>query len=306
MANGTRTGSPAAAAAPRELDGYEPTSRPIWLEALFPLDWVALHASPVYYGFGVPRGNGEPVVLVPGFLGSDRYLTEMHLWLRRIGYKPYFSGIGRNVDCPELLTQRLLVTIQQAHAETHMPVTIIGHSMGGVVARYYVQVLGGDARVHTLVTLGSPHGGTYPARLVPHPLARQLRPGSEIIRELSGPAPGCSTRFVAFWSDVPVGTLPPDALGVNYVPLTKASEGPAYMPEPSSSENAIDRAVHLDLALDGGVKGDAMITMKGPVAAERRRRLSRMSADERRKSLEQDLQRYMPTAVLAVWLPCWV
>lgn len=107
--------------------------------------------------------------------------------------------------------------------------------------------------------------------------------------------------FVAFWSDAPVGTLPLDALGVNYVPLTKASEGPAYMPEPSSAENATDRAVHLDLALDGSVKGDAMITMKGPIAAERRRRLARMSAEERKKSLEQELQRYMPTAVLAEW-----
>ena len=88
-----------------------PRPAPSGSKRFFPLDWLALHASPVYYGFGVPHGHGEPVVLVPGFLGSDRYLTEMHLWLRRIGYRPYFSGIGRNVDCPELLTQRLLMTI---------------------------------------------------------------------------------------------------------------------------------------------------------------------------------------------------
>ena len=97
------------------------TSRPAarsGSKRFFPLDWIALHASPVYYGFGVPRGHGEPVVLVPGFLGSDRYLTEMHLWLRRVGYAPYFSGIGRNVDCPEILTQRLLMTIRQAYEDT--------------------------------------------------------------------------------------------------------------------------------------------------------------------------------------------
>jgi hypothetical protein len=83
------------ATAEPDLAGYEPAGSPIWLEALFPLDWIALHASPVYYGFGVPRGHGEPVILVPGFLGDDRYLTEMHLWLRRVGYRPYFSGIGK-------------------------------------------------------------------------------------------------------------------------------------------------------------------------------------------------------------------
>ncbi len=138
----------------RELAGYEPTARPIWLEAFFPVDWLALHVSPVYYGFGVPRGRGEPVVLVPGFLGSDRYLTELHLWLRRIGYRSYFSGIGRNVDCPELLTQRLLFTIQQAHTDTRLPVTIIGHSLGGMLARAAAHRA--PALVKEVITMGSP------------------------------------------------------------------------------------------------------------------------------------------------------
>ena len=143
----------ASPAAP-DLMGYQPTSRPIWMEALVPLEWVALHASPVYYGFGVPHGHGEPVVVVPGFLGSDRYLTEMVLWLRRIGYKPYFSGIGRNVDCPELLTQRLLITVEQAFSDTQQPVTIIGHSLGGMLAR----ATGHRAptMVKQVITMGSP------------------------------------------------------------------------------------------------------------------------------------------------------
>lgn len=137
-----------------DLSGYQPTSRPIWIEALFPLDWLTLHLSPIYYGFGVQRGHGEPVVLVPGFLGSDRYLTEMFLWLRRIGYAPYFSGIGRNVDCPELLTQRLLVTVQQAHAETKMPVTLVGHSLGGLLSRSAAHRA--PALVRQVITMGSP------------------------------------------------------------------------------------------------------------------------------------------------------
>ncbi|MBF6600802.1 MAG: alpha/beta fold hydrolase [Dehalococcoidia bacterium] len=143
-----------ATAAPADLSGYEPTGSPIWLEALFPLDWIALHASPVYYGFGVPRGHGEPVVLVPGFLGTDRYLIEMHEWLKRIGYTPYYSGIGRNVDCPELLTQRLLRTIRRAHEETGEKVTIVGHSLGGMLARAAAHR--DPAIVGQVVTMGSP------------------------------------------------------------------------------------------------------------------------------------------------------
>jgi pimeloyl-ACP methyl ester carboxylesterase len=143
----TRTAEPDTA-------GYQPTSRPLWLEAFFPLDWVALRVSPVYYGFGVQHGKGEPVVLVPGFLGSDRYMTEMHLWLRRIGYRPYFSGIGRNVDCPELLTQRLLMTIEQAHADTGMKVTLIGHSLGGMLSRAAAHRV--PEKVQQVIAMGSP------------------------------------------------------------------------------------------------------------------------------------------------------
>lgn len=147
-----------------DLAGYEPTGRPLWLEALFPLDWVALHCSPVYYGFGVPKGRGEPVVLVPGFLGDDRYLTELHLWLRRIGYRPYFSGIGRNVDCPELLTQRLVLTVRQAHQDTKLPVSIIGHSLGGMLARAAAHREG--PLVRQVITMGSPFRGVRAHPLV--------------------------------------------------------------------------------------------------------------------------------------------
>ena len=74
--------------------------------------------------------------------------------------------------------------------------------LGGVVARYHVQRQGGDARVHTLVTLGAPHGGTGRRRVLPLRLCRQLRPDSDVIAELAEPAAGCRTRFLAVWSDL--------------------------------------------------------------------------------------------------------
>jgi triacylglycerol lipase len=56
--------------------------------------------------------------------------------------------------------------------------------------------------VHTLVTLGTPHEGTQTAYLVPHRLASQLRPDSDLVTELREPAPGCRTRFLSVWSDL--------------------------------------------------------------------------------------------------------
>ena len=121
-----------AGAIPR---GFEPVAVPLWREVLFGIDWIALHSSPVYYGLGVPRGDGAPVIVIPGFLGSDTYLMEMYHWLRRIGYRSYYSRIGRNAECPELLTERLFETMDRASQETGRKLRLIGHSLGGLLGR---------------------------------------------------------------------------------------------------------------------------------------------------------------------------
>jgi triacylglycerol lipase len=127
---------------------------PLWREALVALDWVALRASPVYRGSGIPRGDGDPVVLIPGFLGSDAYLVEMHRWLGRIGYRSYLSNIGQNAECPELLTKRLFHTMRRAFRETGRKMHLVGHSLGGIIARSAATRRPG--RVVRVITLGSP------------------------------------------------------------------------------------------------------------------------------------------------------
>ena len=54
---------------------------PLWTEALFGAELLLLHATPVYYGFGVPQGDDSGVVVIPGFLGTDLYLMELHACL---------------------------------------------------------------------------------------------------------------------------------------------------------------------------------------------------------------------------------
>ena len=127
---------------------------PIWKETLWPVDWLSLRLSPVYYGLGVPRGDGSPVVLVPGFLGTDAYLYELYLWLGRIGYRPYMSRIGVNAECPGRLTQRLLRTVEQVRDQTGRPVRIVGHSLGGLLGRR--ASLQRPELISQLIYLGSP------------------------------------------------------------------------------------------------------------------------------------------------------
>jgi len=133
---------------------FTAVSLPLWREVFFGLEWVSLRISPVFYGFGVPRGDGAPVIVVPGFLGSDSYLSEMYNWLKRINYRPYYSGIGRNAECPELLAERLAATIDQAWSDTHRKVKLIGHSLGGTIAR--VAASRRPTKVNRVITLASP------------------------------------------------------------------------------------------------------------------------------------------------------
>lgn len=119
----------------RDAEEMQTQNLPIWREALLGVDWISLRISPVFQGIGVPHGDGSAVVLVPGFMGSDRYLGDMRSWLGKIAYSPYLSGIGRNVECPNILSQRLHQTMQRAYDETGDRVHLVGHSLGGVIAR---------------------------------------------------------------------------------------------------------------------------------------------------------------------------
>jgi pimeloyl-ACP methyl ester carboxylesterase len=130
---------------------------PLWREAFLGIDWISLRMSPVFRGIGVPEGDGSAVVVIPGFMGSDQYLGDMHSWLRRIGYQPYLSGIGRNAECPDILSLRLYQTIERAYEETGSPVHLIGHSLGGVIARG--AAVRWQDKVASVTTMASPFRG---------------------------------------------------------------------------------------------------------------------------------------------------
>jgi pimeloyl-ACP methyl ester carboxylesterase len=165
-----------------------PVPLPILSEPLSLLEFAALRLSPVYYGLGVPAGDGTAVVIVPGFLGMDLSLFELHAWLVRVGYRPYFSGMGLAADCPNVLVQNLTATIERAYQETGRRVHMIGHSLGGIFARSAAVRM--PDRIASVTTLGSPFRG-----LVAHPLVLTL--GNvvrrHIRRQYPRPPQGCAT-----------------------------------------------------------------------------------------------------------------
>ncbi|GAA4809684.1 esterase/lipase family protein [Streptomyces ziwulingensis] len=151
------------------------------------------------------RPGHTPVVLLHGFIDNRSVFVLLRRSLAQHGRRQVvplnFSPLTRDIRrAAELLGRRVEEICERTGSRR---VDIVGHSLGGLIARYYAQRLGGDLRVRTLVTLGTPHAGT---RVLPladaHPVMRQMRPGSAVIEELSRPAPNCRTRFVSFWSDL--------------------------------------------------------------------------------------------------------
>lgn len=131
---------------------------PVWQEWLAGVELAFLQISPVYWGYGIPHGDGSAVVLVPGFLGTDLYLAQFAIWLRRIGYKAFYSGIPLNADCPNLLVRRNLNdAITKANAHTRGKIHLIGHSLGGSLARSAAAQM--PERVASVITLGAPLRG---------------------------------------------------------------------------------------------------------------------------------------------------
>ncbi|TGA96555.1 alpha/beta fold hydrolase [Streptomyces sp. MZ04] len=153
----------------------------------------------------LPTESRPPVVLLHGFIDNRSVFVLLRRALAQHGRRHVESLNYSPLTCDirtaaELLGRHIAEICERTG---HDRVDIVGHSLGGLIARYYAQRLGGDKRVRTLVTLGTPHSGT---RVVPladaHPIVRQMRPGSDVIEELREPAPECRTRFVSFWSDL--------------------------------------------------------------------------------------------------------
>jgi pimeloyl-ACP methyl ester carboxylesterase len=191
---------------------------------------------------GDVEAAGTPILLVHGMVDNRSIFALLRRQLRRRGFGRVLAlNYSPLSDDVRSVARRLAELVESVCADTgYERVHVIGHSMGGTVARYYVQRLGGDARVHTLVTLGAPHRGTRVAALVPHPLVRQLRPDGDIVAELAQPAPGCRTRFIAIWSDLDQLIVPKDAAALDHPDL--------------HVRNVLVRGVgHMSLPVDGRV-----------------------------------------------------
>jgi hypothetical protein len=201
---------------------------------------------------GDPLAARIPVLLVHGLVDNRSVFAVMRRSLRRRGFSSvcswnYSPLLGDVAQGARDLAEHIETICQETG---HERVHVVGHSLGGLMARYLVQRLGGDRRIESLVTLGTPHQGSVWAHVVPTPLVRQLRPGSELLQELEQPAPGCATRITAIYSDIDQMVVP-------------TSSGRCDHPDLDARNVPVRGVGHLSLPIHRGVLDEVAATLAG-------------------------------------------
>jgi pimeloyl-ACP methyl ester carboxylesterase len=102
----------------------------------------------------LPRGDGHPVLVLPGFMAGDRSTLPMRRLLGDLGYDARGWGLGRNLRVDADREQAMYGLIDSIFAETGHKVSIVGWSLGGVFAREIAKARAD--KVRCVVTLGSP------------------------------------------------------------------------------------------------------------------------------------------------------
>ncbi len=146
-------------------------------------------------------GGRRGVVLVHGFF-CNRGLWNPWMRTLRADGRPFIAinlePLFGSIDRYPLLIDAAVARVEGATGQT---VVVVGHSMGGVAIRAWLDRSSADARVHRVITIGSPHRGTWLARFGHTLNGRQMRPRSPWLRQLASREPAKRyARFTCFFS----------------------------------------------------------------------------------------------------------
>lgn len=181
---------------------YPPSEHPAW--RLVAQELCAAVAAGVLLPFGLRasrrstprRASQRTVVLVHGYLANRSALWPLAGYLRWRGFRQILSFDYRSTQGIE----RGAIALRE-HLRRHVRggrIDLVCHSLGGLVARAYLQELGGARRVDHCITLGTPHRGTYSSYWVASRVGRELRPDSPFLARLEASRHGAHrVRFLS-------------------------------------------------------------------------------------------------------------
>jgi triacylglycerol lipase len=169
------------------------------LGALGWFDWLWRKKQPAPTS---PLGR-KPILLIPGYFEPGSMWASFSGELRRRGWTQiyvmeHWPGFS---DIREMATKAGAL-VDKIQAETGATqIDIVGHSMGGLVARHWLQRQGGEGRIAHYVSFATPHQGTIAGYFGPGESARQMRPGSAFLNDInSGDTQPGDAHFASLWS----------------------------------------------------------------------------------------------------------
>ena len=118
----------------------------------------------------LPRGHGEPVLVLPGYRAGDLTTVLLRNYLRFLGYRVRGIGSKKSLEVPEMLV-RVLRRLVSQHRNTGQPVQIVGWSLGGYLAREAARER--PDLVSQVITLGTPVIGGPKYTVVVHAMRRR-------------------------------------------------------------------------------------------------------------------------------------
>ncbi len=154
------------------------------------------------------------IVLVHGILNTGHIMYWMKYFLQKKGYECYSPTLwpidGRKGI--EDLAQKLKNKLDTKYGDDQN-INIVGFSMGGIVARYYIQELDGQSKVDNFFAISAPFQGTWWAYLpYPSKTIKQLRPKSEFLRKMSdGAVKLKNVNLFSYWSPIDSSIIPPSS-----------------------------------------------------------------------------------------------
>jgi triacylglycerol esterase/lipase EstA (alpha/beta hydrolase family) len=146
-----------------------------------------------------PVPSRRPIILLHGFMLTQTSWLVLGHRLRRRGLGPLYATTYYSLQSVRTSAEQLAAFVEEVRARHGAErVDIIAHSMGGVVARYFIERLGGAQHLGQLITIASPHKGTLMGRYGLVPGARDLVADSSLLAELAAPQPGLP--YTSIWS----------------------------------------------------------------------------------------------------------
>lgn len=169
-----------------------------------------------------------PVLLVPGYAEPSWYfMYGIYKDLKKQGWAVEGINLFPNFATAQEQAVKVQARIEDMKQRYGVDkIHIVAHSFGGLISRYYIQEMGGTQTVHDLVTVATPHHGTYLAHLGIGKSSFQLEPGSAFLTELNANGYAYEpVEYMSIWSNLDEIVWPqkhaimPES-DVRYVPWT--------------------------------------------------------------------------------------